>query len=243
MIGPLSLNGGPTNTIPLLDNSPLIDMAPDCAGLTDDQRGVPRPLPNPGDCDPGSFEFDPSDTPAMPFMESSPTPDPEESIAPPCDSFEEFQYSLNLSHIPQGTTELTLNIKILSGDPGSDDLGLEIWDTLGEVAYNASLGDTEAEGYQEEGYPNRIYFHFTLPESAPGNVRDFRLFRDGCADPLVSIPRVTIPEQDIPKQDPPDPDKPSLTCKIGLDKDSCKKAGGTYNTHEGVSQPKSIRIA
>jgi hypothetical protein len=134
-----------------------------------------------------------------------------------------LQYSLNLSNIPHGTTELTLNIKISSGDPGSDDLGLEIWDALGEMAYSASLGDTEAEGYQEEGYPNRIYFHFTLPESAPGNVRDFRLFRVGCDDPLISIPGVTIPEQD-----PPDPDKPSLTCTKGLNKDSCEKAGGTW---------------
>jgi len=229
-IDSLSNNGGATQTHALQSGSPLINTAPDCANLTDDQRGVHRPLPDPGDCDPGSYEFDPSDSPTAAQMEPSPTPDPEISTSLPCDLFDELQYSLNLSNIPYGTTNLTLNIKLTSGDPVSDDSNLEIWDSLGEMAYIASLGDTKAEGYQEEGYPNRIYFHFQLPESAPGNVRDFSLFRDGCDDPLISIPRVTIPEQRviIPEQDIPDPDKPSLVCKIGLDKDSCKKASGDW---------------
>lgn len=224
----LSDNGGPTLTHHVADDSPLIDQVR-CLTISGDQvikdqRGVYRPYPLSGDiysCDIGAYEVHYLSDPLHPTppLDS----DPEPSL--PCDSFEELGYSLNLSNIPSGTTNLTLNIKFSNGD-------LEIWDALGEMAYSASLGDTKAEGYQEEGYPNRVYFRFQLPESAPGNVRDFSLFRDDCDNPLISIPRVTIPESDIP-----DPDQPSLTCKKGLDKDSCKEAGGTYNDHGGVSQP------
>lgn len=59
LLGPLTDNGGPTETEALLPGSPAID-----AGATDgcpqyDQRGVARP---PGGCDIGAFEFAPSAT-------------------------------------------------------------------------------------------------------------------------------------------------------------------------------------
>jgi hypothetical protein len=218
----LSDNGGPTLTHHVDDDSPVIDKVR-CLTISGDQvikdqRGVYRPYPLSGDiysCDIGAYEVHYLSPPPDPLHPTPPLDTgPEPSL--PCDLFEEFQYSLNLSNIPYGTTNLTLNIKFSNGD-------LEIWDALGEMAYSASLGDTKAEGYQEEGYPNRVYFHFQLPESAPGNVRDFSLFRDDCDNPLISIPRVTIPESDIL-----DPDKPSLVCKKDLDKDSCKEAGGTW---------------
>lgn len=225
LIGPLSLNGGTTNNIPLLPSSPLIDIAPDCAGLTDDQRGVLRPQLPTGDCDPGSYEFDPNDPPTMALMEPSPSPDPEISTILPCDLFEELQYSLILSNIAQETSELTLYIKLTEG-------GLDFWNGLGDVAYSASLGDAEAEGFQEQGYPGRIYFNFTLPGSAAGSVQDFQLFRDDCDDPLTSIPGVSIPEQSS--------DKPSLTCKKSLDESACKKAGGEYKDYGLVKPPECV---
>ena len=94
-----------------------------------------------------------------------------------------------------------------------------------------SLGDSEAEGFQEAGFPGRIYFNFTLPGSAAGSVQDFQLSRDDCEDSLASIPGVSIPEPDSP-----DPDQPSLVCKKGLDKNSCEKAGGTY-VDKGLAAP------
>jgi len=217
----LSDNGGPTLTHHVADDSPVIDRVR-CLTISNDQvikdqRGVYRPHPLSGDiysCDIGAYEV---------HYLSPPPPPP-----PPCDSFEDLEYSLYLSNIPPGTTDLTLNIKFLDGD-------LEIWDALGETAYIASLGDTEAGGYKEEGYPNRVYFNFQLPESAPGTVRDFNLFRDDCDNSLISIPRVTIPGSKIPDTDP-DPDEPSLECKKGLDEDSCKEAGGKWEGG-GASAP------
>jgi hypothetical protein len=45
LLGPLSNNGGPTLTMPLLDNSPAINAADPTPELTSpvDQRGVTRP--------------------------------------------------------------------------------------------------------------------------------------------------------------------------------------------------------
>jgi predicted outer membrane repeat protein len=227
-IGPLAHNGGIAFSHALLSGSPLINIAPDCAGLTDDQRGVHRPLPDPGDCDPGSYEFDPSDPPTMASMEPSPTPDPDISTTLPCDLFDELQYAVVLSNLAPETSELTLYIKLAEG-------GLDFWDAQGDAAYFASLGDAEAEGFQEQGFPGRIYFNFTLPGSAAGSVQDFQLFRDDCDDPLISIPQVSIPEPDSP-----DPDQPSLVCKKGLDKGPCEKAGGTYVDHGLAAPPECV---
>lgn len=63
VLGPLSDQGGPTQTHPLLPGSPAIDTAlPGACGFTD-QRGMPRPQDGDGDttaiCDKGPFEFTP----------------------------------------------------------------------------------------------------------------------------------------------------------------------------------------
>ncbi|MBL8165596.1 MAG: CSLREA domain-containing protein [Anaerolineae bacterium] len=54
LLGTLGFNGGLTQTIPLLANSPAIDIVPSGVCESTDQRGFPRPQgPN---CDSGSFE-------------------------------------------------------------------------------------------------------------------------------------------------------------------------------------------
>jgi len=60
---PLADNGGPTQTHALPANSPVRDLATDCTDLQGnpvlfDQRGVNRPYPPDGNCDPGSFEHE-----------------------------------------------------------------------------------------------------------------------------------------------------------------------------------------
>lgn len=69
IVGPLSANGGPTETIPLLPGSPAIDAGnpaapgsgfPACEAT--DQRGLPRGGVN-GRCDIGAFEFGTSPLP------------------------------------------------------------------------------------------------------------------------------------------------------------------------------------
>ncbi len=62
-LGSLADNGGPTETCALPEGSSAVDTGPpDCAGLTTDQRGYPRPLDGDHDgaaeCDIGAFELD-----------------------------------------------------------------------------------------------------------------------------------------------------------------------------------------
>ena len=63
-LGSLADNGGMTKTFALAEESPAIDTGPPgCSGLTNDQRGYPRPIDgdNSGtsECDIGAYEFEP----------------------------------------------------------------------------------------------------------------------------------------------------------------------------------------
>jgi hypothetical protein len=56
LLGPLTNNGGPTDTIALLPGSPAINHATNEGCPTSDQRGVIRPQPAGGTCDIGAVE-------------------------------------------------------------------------------------------------------------------------------------------------------------------------------------------
>jgi len=222
-IGPLSYNGGPTHTHPLLHDSPLIDIAPDCANLMDDQRGVSRPQPYaPFGCDPGSFELDPSDPPTLPQMEPSPTTDPDDS-SDNCPPFDDLEISVVLLNVPADTLVLPLYFKFFAGVPGQDEA--EPW------KFRATLGDPgEIESYKcdQQGFEDRLYCMFNLPPDVPGLALDLLLYKDDCEDPSYALPKVTIPE---PKGSIPDsiPD-PKLQCSKDLNKDACEAAGGEMST-------------
>jgi len=212
-IGPLALNGGSTKTHALLPGSPLIDILPDCAGLSDDQRGVLRPQG--AGCDPGAYEFDPSNPPPPPPPPLN--PEPEGSSIPRCDAFEGMDFSLLLLSIPQGTTNLILYFTMPGGVPG---LGVTIAGDTDPWLYHAVLGTTESESCSTQGYPNRLYCSFTLPTNALGSTQALQLYLNGCDDPVLTQPRVGIPEAE----------QPTLTCSRDLGKNDCAAAGGTWST-------------
>ncbi len=57
ILSPLADNGGPTLTHALVTGSPALDLDADCStGLTEDQRGYPRPETEGTGCDAGAFE-------------------------------------------------------------------------------------------------------------------------------------------------------------------------------------------
>ncbi len=62
LLGPLTANGGSTQTMAIAPGSPAIDRIPQgaAAGCTQtDQRGIPRPQPASGRCDIGAYEYQP----------------------------------------------------------------------------------------------------------------------------------------------------------------------------------------
>jgi hypothetical protein len=58
-LSPLADNGGPVSTHALVPGSKALDLAmgAECAGLTSDARGYPRPAPAGGSCDTGAYEL------------------------------------------------------------------------------------------------------------------------------------------------------------------------------------------
>jgi hypothetical protein len=67
-LGPLQNNGGPTETMALLDGSPALNVIPGTAcSVTSDQRGIDRPQ---GDkCDIGAFELEVDNDPKQPVYD------------------------------------------------------------------------------------------------------------------------------------------------------------------------------
>jgi hypothetical protein len=109
-LGPLADNGGPTDTVALLDGSPAIDAGAGCAPT--DQRGVTRAQG--AACDAGAFESPfsaPSPpAPALPPAPSpAPTPTPPPVVVnPPPPPADRTPPSLTVGRLPSKITRATL---------------------------------------------------------------------------------------------------------------------------------------
>ncbi|NQS91407.1 MAG: hypothetical protein HQ574_03275 [Chloroflexi bacterium] len=203
-IMPLQDNGGGTMTHALLPISPLIDVLPDCAGLTDDQRGVARPTGV--KCDPGSYEFDPENPPEdWPWEEIIYTDDSSDN----CDPFEGEEISLVLLNLPPDTGNLPVYLKVAEGIfPG--------FEVEPPLSYNAKLGEIQAYKVSQQGFPERLYFMFNIPEGVEGTAQLFELRLNDCPEPVYLQPNVLIP---VPKSIDP-------KCTADLKEADCKAAGG-----------------
>jgi len=220
-IGPLKYNGGNHATIALLPDSPLINILPDCATLSDDQRGVPRPQES--YCDPGAYEFDPEDPFITPPPPPPPMPDnPPDDSSDNCPPFEDLDISVVLLNVPTDTLVLPLYFKFLEGVPGQDEA--EPW------KFRAELGNKESNKCDQQGFNDRLYCMFNLTPDEPGLALDLLLYKDDCEDPSYTLLKVTIPELEGSISIP----DPILHCSKDLNKDACEAAGGAMSS--GVSE-------
>lgn len=192
------------STHPILPGSPLIDILPAC-GLPDDQRGVVRPQGS--NCDPGSYEYDPSNPPPLPMPD-----DPPGDTADNCNPFENMDISVFMLNVPADTLVLPLYFRFPGEVPGQ--VEAFPWE------YRALLGEIESYNCGLQGFPDRLYCMFNLPPEAPGLALDLKLFIGDCVDPAYYQPKVTIP---IPKVTTPIP-----KCHADLDETACEAAGGTW---------------
>ena len=162
------------NTHPVLTGSPLIDLLPVC-GLPEDQMGTSRPQG--AGCEPGSYEYDPSNPADIPTMPDNP---PDDSSAN-CDPFENMDISVFMLNVPADTLVLPLYFRFPGDVPGQPS------------EYRAHLGEFESYKCGLQGFPDRLYCMFNLPPGAPGLALDLKLFVGDCEDPAYSQPKVTIP--------------------------------------------------
>ncbi len=152
----------------------------------------------------------PTDTAAQP-----PPPPPAPPLSDRCKPFEDLEISLILLNIPAETMILPLYFKIEGGIPG---LGLEIADDPGPWEYNALLGSVESNLCSLQGFDDRLYCMFTIPDTVSGTAQNLILFINGCEDPIISLPQVSIPE----------PLSAEQICFQDLSEPDCEAAGGTY---------------
>jgi hypothetical protein len=120
-LGPLADNGGPTDTVALLDGSPAIDAGADCPAI--DQRGIARTLG--ATCDAGAFES-PFRAP-LPAPVTPPAP-PAPPVAPPSPPADKTAPKLTLSGIKKTVTRQALKkgitVKIGVDEPAVADATL-----------------------------------------------------------------------------------------------------------------------
>lgn len=215
LIGPLTNNGGGTKTHALLAGSPLIDVLADCAGLTEDQRGIQRPQGSA--CDPGSYEYDASNPPPPPpepgsDSGQSPTSTPESDDI--CSLFGDREISVVELAIPSETMVFPLYFKLNNGIP---------WYPEGQqsLAYRATLGNLEAYRCGLQGFEDRLYCLFRVTPDMPGQVLTLNLDLNDCPEPVYTQPNMLIPQ--VTGDNPP-------VCREDLDPDRCVAAGGTMST-------------
>jgi hypothetical protein len=122
-----------------------------------------------------------------------------------CTLFEEKTYSLNLLSIAPNTTALTLYVSMSGGVPG---LETEIAEDDDPWEYSALLGGSPAGNCSFQGYANRLYCNFNLPESYMDTVRPLEVYVNGCLAPIYSNSAVSI----IPLESGSGSGNPGNTC-------------------------------
>jgi predicted outer membrane repeat protein len=226
----LSDNGGPTLTNRVKWDSPVINMAT-CSTVAGDyvsvdQRGETRPYPGSGshDCDIGATEVHDLSPPEDPLH---PTQMPGNS--PSCDPFEGEEISLMMQSLPADTRNQVMYIKVEDGNiPGLDPEELN-----GEPLYDfeAKLGKIASYQCGLQGFPDRLYCLFHIPEGMDGTSQLFELRLNDCPDPVYLQPNVFIP---VPNPSSSDPTGP--VCTVDLISPDCEAAGGQMSSGTTTAQ-------
>ncbi len=84
--------------------------------------------------------------------------------------------------------------------------------------YVAKFGNEVAYLISQQGFPDRAYFMFNIPEGMEGTEQPFTLWLPDCPDPVYMLPAVLIP---VPKP-------VETACSADLGERACIAAGGTY---------------
>jgi len=129
----------------------------------------------------------PTDSAVLP-----PPPPPAPPLSDRCQLFAEMEVSFVLLGLPEDTRNLPVYLKVKEGSiPG---LGPETMNGAGLYEYSAKLGDIQAYQCGLQGFPDRLYCMFNMPQGAEGTALNFELRLNNCEDPVYTLPMVSIPE-------------------------------------------------
>ena len=87
------------------------------------------------------------------------------------------------------------------------------------LPYGAKLGDIEAYKCGPQGFPNRLYCMFNIPEGMEGTEQSFQLTLPDCLEPVYKLPAIQIPQLQATK---------GPTCSADLSEANCTAVGGTF---------------
>jgi RNA polymerase sigma factor (sigma-70 family) len=134
-----------------------------------------------------------------------------------CRLFEDLEVGAVFLNIREDTMNLPLYFRFEGPVPGFD--GQEVdpqpWIFEGE------LGDILSSNCSLQGFENRLYCLFHIPESMPGTYQALSLHLNGCEGPVVYFSRVSVPEIPVPEKEP-------SVCTAALSRPACEAAGGVY---------------
>jgi hypothetical protein len=87
--------------------------------------------------------------------------------------------------------------------------------------YVAELGGLPPYKYDTQGFPDRLYFMFTLTPEMPETEQWFSLKLEDCPEPILAQAVI------LPAEPPENKEKPA-GCHAGLNEDNCRIQGGMY---------------
>ena len=109
---------------------------------------------------------------------------------------------------------MTLYVTMPGGVPG---LEVEIPDDLHPWIYSGVLGEYQDQTCTFDGYAERLYCQFEVPEDYFGTVRGFSVYVNRCEDPIYTNALVSI----LPPVE-------TMACTIDLSEIDCEAAEGVY---------------
>jgi hypothetical protein len=134
-----------------------------------------------------------------------------------CNPFDNLEISSVILNLPSDTRNLPVYLKVSSEIfPGFEP------DSSLSNDYSAKLGDVMAYQVSQQGFPDRLYFMFNIPEGWENTAQTFTVWLPDCPEPVYELPAVQIPE-------------PKVTCEVDLNKENCEKAGGTFKESRTTS--------
>lgn len=146
---------------------------------------------------------------AQSYMEKA---DEDENM--PCDIFLTEELELVTSYVNRDSGLFTLYLK--TNFPYPDILSEVDW------GYTASLGEVPAELCNHQGFEDRLYCIFYLPESYYDSRQTLEMYSNFCLEPIFTHPGVSVLTTDEP-----------LVCSGSLGPRACADAGGTYSAALG----------
>ena len=143
----------------------------------------------------------------------------------PCDEFLREEMTVTTFDVREDTGQFTLYVKNPFPYPDHE--------KEGEGVYAAEVGDAASDNCNHQGFPDRAYCTFYIPEAYYNTKQTLKLYYYLCTPPIfeseVSIFSTT---PGVPSGGDTPPDEPG-GCHEGLTERACIAAGGTYDNASG----------